>query len=521
MEEIKTIMGSETEFAVVPLHGNWSEDKTANKTNQFISLLNYMLNAQYRDNNHRYSQKTFDKANWWNEDIKNVEKEEVARMLGLSGQYAKNGARIYVDGTHPEYSTPECLSPFELIAHEKAGAMIMRNIIKEVEKRLGSETDLLKNNWDYGDSSYSCHENYLLSRRLFHKLVSSERSRRLFHYPSSVEQVIWIAHLVTRQIFTGSGRLDVNKKWPESFSISQRSPFISDFEHLDTTHRRAIINTRDRPYGDRRKFARLHVICGDSNIADWSNLLKYGPSRLILLMLEDVLRKKFTIAETEKYIFIDKPEDIFSLVQNHDKSFRMSKGTESSLSIQLMLVINVIKWLEWKNKSGENVSWAKEVIEYWTYAIDAMSSDESKLDDKLDYKIKKKIFEEKLSLGKDMKKLQSLDYSYHVINNEKSFSQKLQEKGKMKTIISKEDLTKAFNNSPKSRARLRSLMINHLSKNSELYLNPSWHEIFIYGENNRESIEMPDPRDPYAYKTSDKTAILIEELLSKMEGENK
>ncbi len=37
-----------------------------------------------------------------------------------------NGARYYVDHAHPEYSTPECANPLELVVHDKAGEEILR-----------------------------------------------------------------------------------------------------------------------------------------------------------------------------------------------------------------------------------------------------------------------------------------------------------------------------------------------------------------------------------------------------------
>src|SRR5947208_3644032 len=36
-----------------------------------------------------------------------------------------NGARFYIDHAHPEYSSPECLSPRSLVAADKAGEQII------------------------------------------------------------------------------------------------------------------------------------------------------------------------------------------------------------------------------------------------------------------------------------------------------------------------------------------------------------------------------------------------------------
>src|SRR5690242_8138628 len=44
--------------------------------------------------------------------------DELDLMLG-------NGARYYIDHGHPEYSTPECLSPRILVAADKAGERVL------------------------------------------------------------------------------------------------------------------------------------------------------------------------------------------------------------------------------------------------------------------------------------------------------------------------------------------------------------------------------------------------------------
>src|SRR3954471_21121172 len=46
--------------------------------------------------------------------------EEIKSDLVLS-----NGARLYNDHAHPEYSTPECTTIREIVAHDKAGERIV------------------------------------------------------------------------------------------------------------------------------------------------------------------------------------------------------------------------------------------------------------------------------------------------------------------------------------------------------------------------------------------------------------
>src|SRR6187431_2177683 len=52
--------------------------------------------------------------------------------LGLANVILPNGARYYVDHAHPEYSSPECLSPRSLVIHDKAGERILERSLAVV-----------------------------------------------------------------------------------------------------------------------------------------------------------------------------------------------------------------------------------------------------------------------------------------------------------------------------------------------------------------------------------------------------
>ena len=45
--------------------------------------------------------------------------------LGLANVILTNGARLYVDHAHPEYSTPECTNPLDVVLWDKAGEQVM------------------------------------------------------------------------------------------------------------------------------------------------------------------------------------------------------------------------------------------------------------------------------------------------------------------------------------------------------------------------------------------------------------
>ena len=98
-------------------------------------------------------------------------------------------------------------------------------------------------------------------------------------------------HFITRQIFTGSGKIGVEATGIDSNSIkyqlTQRADFFEEEVGLETTLKRPIINTRDEPHADATKYRRLHVICGDANMSEIATFLKVGSTSILLAMIED------------------------------------------------------------------------------------------------------------------------------------------------------------------------------------------------------------------------------------------
>ena len=56
---------------------------------------------------------------------------------------------------------------------------------------------------------------------------------------------------------------------------------------METTLKRPIVNTRDEPHADPKRFRRLHVIVGDANLSEIVTLVKVGSTAIVLAMIED------------------------------------------------------------------------------------------------------------------------------------------------------------------------------------------------------------------------------------------
>ena len=113
-----------------------------------------------------------------------------ADEVGAANMILTNGARLYVDHAHPEYSAPECTDPLDAVIWDKAGERVMEAAARHVASVPGAaKLQLYKNNVDGKGASYGSHENYLMSRQT----------------PFSAVIAGLTPHLVSRQVITGSG----------------------------------------------------------------------------------------------------------------------------------------------------------------------------------------------------------------------------------------------------------------------------------------------------------------------------
>ena len=129
-----------------------------------------------------------------------------ADEVGAANMILTNGARLYVDHAHPEYSAPECTDPLDAVIWDKAGERVMEAAARHVASVPGAaKLQLYKNNVDGKGASYGSHENYLMSRQT----------------PFSAIIAGLTPFLVSRQVVTGSGRVGIGPSGDEpGFQLS-------------------------------------------------------------------------------------------------------------------------------------------------------------------------------------------------------------------------------------------------------------------------------------------------------------
>jgi len=177
-----------------------------------------------------------------------------------------NGARFYNDHGHPEYSTPECRSIFELAMHDRVGQDVMCAAARAMTERTGRQASIYKNNTDFHGASYGTHEGYLVPRELGYQKI----------YDAVTPM------LLARQILTGAGKVGAESGKSAVYQLSQRADFFVEPANAETLFRRPIFNTRDEPHGDPRRWIRLHVISGDANMIQVATARKVGLVKLAL-----------------------------------------------------------------------------------------------------------------------------------------------------------------------------------------------------------------------------------------------
>ncbi len=385
-----------------------------------------------------------------------------------------NGARLYVDHAHPEYSGPECHDPLEAALADKAGERVM-DLARQVAQSAvppGQVVKLYKNNSDGKGNSYGAHENYLLGRET--------PFGRVIRYATTF--------MVTRQIFTGAGKVGSENGRPDvPFQITQRADFFEEEVGLETTLKRPIINTRDEPHGDPSRYRRLHVIIGDANLSEYQTFLKLGVTALFLAALEDGALPDPIELETPVEACWEVSHDI-----DLCKPLRLEDGgTATALEIQG-------RYLEWLAKYAESEFddgvWT-QLIDEWTAVLADLETDPARCADRLDWMAKKRLLDAYVNrdgLEWTDPKLRALDLQYHDIDPASGLYHRLVKRGAIKRLFGDDQVDDAVNDPPtKTRAYFRGRCVSEFS---DALVAANWDSlVFDTGEAHLKRIPMMEP----------------------------
>ncbi|HSZ44642.1 MAG TPA: depupylase/deamidase Dop [Streptosporangiaceae bacterium] len=397
--------------------------------------------------------------------------------LGLANVILTNGARLYVDHAHPEYSAPECTNPLDAVIWDKAGERVMAEAaVRAAALPGGPAIQLYKHNTDNKGASYGCHENYLMNRSTpFADIV-----RHLTPF------------FVSRQVVCGAGRVGRGADGrEEGFQISQRADFFEVEVGLETTLKRPIINTRDEPHADPDKYRRLHVILGDANMSEVSTYLKLGTTALVLAMIEE----KFLAGD----LSIESPVAELRAI-SHDPSLRhlvTLRDGRRMTAVQLQLEYLELAKKFSEDKYGNDVDeLTRDVLDRWESVLGRLADDPMQTSHELDWVAKLEILEGYRSrdgLGWGHPRLQLVDLQYSDVRLDRGLYNRLAARGRMVRLTSEDVVLTAMDEPPAdTRAYFRGRC---LRKYPDAVAAASWDSV-IFDIPGRESLQRVPTLEP-------------------------
>ncbi|WP_020494974.1 depupylase/deamidase Dop [Sciscionella marina] len=347
--------------------------------------------------------------------------------LGAANVILTNGARLYVDHAHPEYSAPEVTNARDAVIWDKAGERIMEEAaIKAATVPGQPQLQLYKNNVDGKGASYGTHENYLCGRKTpFTAIIAG-----------------LTPFFVSRQVITGSGRVGIGVAGDgEGFQLSQRADYIEVEVGLETTLKRGIINTRDEPHADADKYRRLHVIIGDANLAEYSTYLKVGTTALVLDLIENGVRfDHLRLADPVRAV----------RTISHDPSLKATVELANGRKFTGLDLQNAYYELAEEHLDRSDHASA-EVLRVWGEVLEDLAKDPMECADRLDWPAKLRLLEgyrARDGLGWASGRLQMVDLQYSDVRLGKGLYNRLVTRGSMKRLVSEQEVLDAVTSPP-------------------------------------------------------------------------
>jgi proteasome accessory factor A len=393
---------------------------------------------------------------------------------GLVNVVLTNGARLYVDHAHPEYSTPECAEPRSLALYDKAGELVMARATRAAQALLGEGERMLlhKNNSDGKGNSYGAHENFLIARNLpFGDIVR--------HFTG---------FLVTRQVYTGSGKVGAENGRPTAdYQITQRADFFEEEVGLETTLKRPIINTRDEPHADSTKYRRLHVIIGDATRSEVQTFLKVGSAALILDALE-------AGALPEPLLLADPVQAVWQV--SHDPSLQATvELTNGRTMTALEAQWQYLEWAAKYQRQADLPDSYGDVVRVWEEILTDLERDPLSTADRLDWTAKLRLlqgYRQRDGLGWDDPKLRLLDLQYHDVDPARGLYDRLIASGRMQRMFGDEEVARAAVSPPaETRAYFRGTCVERFG---DAIVAANWDSmVFDTGEESLKRVPMMEP----------------------------
>ncbi|MCD4549566.1 depupylase/deamidase Dop [Schaalia sp. lx-260] len=399
--------------------------------------------------------------------------EELA-LPAATAAVLTNGARVYVDHAHPEYSAPETLGPRDAVLWDRAGELIACDAMAELTQEPEGAIVLVKNNTDGKGAAYGTHENYQVRRDV------------------DLEDIIrgLTPFMVTRPILCGSGRVGIGQRSQKpGFQISQRADFVENEVGLETTFNRPIINTRDEPHADPSRFRRLHVIGGDANLFDYSSYLRFATTSLVLWAIEQGIGLEW------EALALDDPVEATWEVSHHPHiDYRMTTaGGASWTAVDMQQTYLDLVRATYERLGIEPDTESAYALTLWQDIIDRMKRDLFSVAPEVEWVAKYQLLsrqKERLGVQWDDPRLVAMDLQWADMRPQRSLVAKLEEAGRVRRMFTLEQVREAVTEPPSNtRAYIRGRAVAHRPD----LVKASWTSL-VFDSGGADLIRVPLPQ---------------------------
>ena len=184
----------------------------------------------------------------------------------LRDAFISNGGRLYIDGFHPEYATPECIGPDEAARFTHGTDVLFHTRVAWL-RSLGINCAVFRDNTDWHNSFYAMHENY--------QILKPGTIERKFSFAYSLN-----AYLTTQWVWGGAGVINVGTG---DVSCSVEGEYAGEW---------ARSFRYKAPYASARyceRYQRLQI-SGEANGLQEVTWLKFAITSLVISMIESDFR---------------------------------------------------------------------------------------------------------------------------------------------------------------------------------------------------------------------------------------
>ena len=353
--------------------------------------------------------------------------------IGLANLILTNGARLYVDHAHPEYSTPEVTNPLDVVRWDKAGELVV-NAAAHGGRHPRPEP------------ARALQEQHRQQGRVL---------RRARELPDGAGDAVPRHHPAPDAVLRhppgglrrGPGRASARTAPGTGFQISQRADYFEVEVGLETTLKRPIINTRDEPHADPERYRRLHVIIGDANMAEISCYLKVGTTALVLSMIED---GAISAELTHRRPGATRCTRSRTTRRCSTCSTLKDGRTMTALDLQEQYLELARGYVE--NHYGDDVDvQTKDVLVRWQSVLDRLRRDPMECRKELDWVAKLALLEsyrDRDGLEWDDPKLHLIDLQYADLRPDKGLYQRLVARGSIERLLDDDEVVAARSPQP-------------------------------------------------------------------------